>query len=702
MIRAIDYNFSDPINPISSYDEDLLNAGTAIQKYNGLDPEDNFIGPAKIGLARPMEASTPIPSVYPHVVVFNSTIDWIFLADNSSASATRKIVLYEHNKLTSEFNWKGFITLIYPTVTTHTIKGFRIIRNLYTDGTIGVSGTTVTGSGTSWVTSRLSIGSRIGFGSNDPVSITTWYEITAIGSNTSITIDSATTIAPGSAYVIEELSAITSTTNLTPANGGLFIAKGLRVELFTPIGTNIPAATTIDKIRAVYWLADANTVTNTTSVSAAIEDRTSWQEQNVYCINSVGIKIFKYNIRAALTLVSGKSTSAYVLETGVQAVTGTVSILNNGRIVTPNHGPGSGFDSLYFVTTTRIYRAKLTDITSGSTTFVSDAMVEIPPGGVNTYALTSSISSIEYSSQLDRFFIMTSGTQGARSYCTRYQTVSDQFDHIFLIDDKQIDASTADSGSVAHPAILSLPFSVWIEGRFLYLARIGTTLVQNQLYSLPVIAHQTYAFNTNQYIITPKFDISDANKLRTLYVNNIRKLGDDTLSLQPEPFRTYYRTSGIANNTGTWLLLNQSGDLSGVNGTEIQFAFTFKILGTMCIPSRLTSICLTYEDITTDSHYQPSLNQSSLVSRRFAYRQASSWGGNIPILRVRLTNAETNTVILEDTTVTQTSGVFEYSDDDGATWNTWDNTADAIGNFIRYTASSLPGGVKIKATILQA
>jgi len=701
MKRAINYNFTGTMNPITSYDPDLLNVGSIIRRYAGNNPEDNYIAPANIGLARPMEASTAIPSIYPHVHVVNDNLDYIFLCDNATAAVSRRIVLYEHNKLTSEFIWKGFITLTYPIAGNKTIRGFRVSREFYSDGTVSVSDTTVTGVGTLWNDSRLSVGSRIGFGSTDPTQITAWYEITDISSNTSITIDSSATFSSDTPYVIEDLMVITSTTNATLTNGGLFVAKGLRPELFSPSGTTISAATTDDRQRAVYWLSDANTVTNTTAAGAAIEERTSWTEQNVYVINLTGAKIYKYNIRAALSLSSGKSNDAYVLETGNQAVTGTMSQANNGRIATVGHGPGENILSLYFVTTTRVYRCAVSDIVAGSTTWQSDAMVEIPPGGANTYSATSALSSIEYSSIIDRFFIMTTGSGGVRSYCTRYQTGSDQFDHIFLIDSKQLDQSLADINSVPHPVILALPFSAWIEGRFLYLARIGTTAVNNQLYSLPLAAHQTYAFTTNQYIITPKFDISNANKLYALYVNNIERLGSDTFSLQTEPYRTYYRTSGIADNSGTWTLLNDRKDLSGVSGNDIQFAFTFKIMGTTCIPARLTGLSVVYEDLSTDSHYNPSLNLSSLINRVFAYRQTEDWGGNIPPLRIRLTNADTNVSILDDNTISQSAGVFEYSDDNGVSWNVWDNTQNAVGNFIRYTASSLPASTKIKATILQ-
>lgn len=701
MIKAIEYKFNGAVNDINSYDPDMLNVGSIIKQYTGPNPEDNFIGPAKIGLARPTEATVNVPAIYPHVYVYSQDVDWVFLADNATAAATRRIVLYEHNKNTSEFTWKGFITNLLPPVSTaHTIRGFRMSIEHYTTGTVSSSGTTITGSGTAWQASRLSVGSRIGFGSTDPTQISTWYEITAISGDTSLTVDVAPEIAPATPYVIQDMIAIMATTNATVANGGLFVSKGLRYELFTPAGTSISNAVSTDNIRACYWLADAAIVTNTTAAGCAIESMASWTEQNVYVLNVTGARVFKYNIRAALTLASGKATNALVLQTGNQVLTGTLSQTNNGRIVTASHGPGSGITSLYFVTTTRVYRCSLSAITAGSVTWTSDVMVEIPPGGTNTHAATSVLSSIEYSSLLDRFFVMTTGSAGARSYCTKYNTISDPFDHIFLIDSKQIDQSAADSGAPVHPSILALPFSVWIEGRVLYLARIGTTALNNHIYSLPVSAHQTYAFTTNQYIITPRFDISNANKLNTFYTRNIIRLGTDTFSLQTEPFRTYYRTSGITDNSGVWTLLNDAGDLSGIMSTEIQFAYTFKILGSTCIPARLISCTLTYEDLSTDSHYQPSLNKSSLSNRIFAYRQTTDWGGNIPTLEIRIHNADTNILVLSDTTTTETAGSFEYSTD-GTNWNPWDNTQNTVGNYIRYTADSLPAGVKLKATILQ-
>lgn len=700
--KAINFKFTGATTPISSYDQTKTNLGTLIKQYTGALSQDKYAGPAKIGMTRPMEQSTAIPGIYPHVVTFSDTIDWVFLADNATAAATRRIILYEYNKTNSTFNWKGFVTLIYPTATSHTIRGFRVSRELYTSGTVGVSGTSVTGSSTNWSSDRMSVGSRIGFGSTDPTQISTWYEISSIGGDTSITLSSsAGTISSGTPYVIEDIMIITSTTNATVTNGGLFISKGIRPEIFTPGGTTIPAATTVDNIRAVYWLADAATVTNTTAAGSALGTRTSWTDQRVYVLNVTGAAVFVYNFRAALTLTAGKDTTTNIIKTGNQTVTGTLSQANNGRVGTLSHGPGNGIESLYFTTTTRIYRSDISSITNGSTTWQSDTMVEIPPGGTTTYLASGAMTSCEISTGIDRLVITTSGAAGVRSYVTKYNTSSDPFDHIFLVDDKQQDQSTSDSGGVPHPAILASPFSVWSENGILYLARVGTTAAINQLYTLPIGSHWTFAINNNELLITPKFDISDSSKLYNIYINDIERLGTDTFSLATEPYRVYYRTSGISDNSGSWNLLDDSGDLSGVNGTEIQFAISFKVIGTTCIPSRIMGLSLIYEDQSTDGHYQPSVANSSITSNIFAWRQSILWGSNIPNMRIRLYNATTGSLILDDNVTSSSFGTWEYSSDNGSSWNAWLDTEDTVGNYIRYTASSLPGGVRIKALLTQ-
>lgn len=701
--KAVEFLFTGTTTPIASYDSTKTNVGTLIKQYTGVNPTDKFAGPSIVGMSRPMEQSTAIPGIYPHALTYDSTTDWVFLADNSAAAATRRIILYEYNKNTSTFNWRGFITMTYPIATAHTIRGMRMIRELYTTGTVGVSGTAVTGSGSSWSTYRMCVGSRIGFGSNDPAAITTWYEISAIGSDTSITLtSSAGTIASGTSYVIEDLMCITSTTNATVANGGLFVTKGLRYENFTTGGTTIPAATTTDNIRACYWLADAAIVTNTTAAGAAIESKASWLDQRVYVLNVTGAACYVYNVRAALTLTAGKDTTTNIIKTGNQVLTGTLSQVNNGRIGTLSHGPGSGVSSLYFATTTRIYRAAISNITNGNVAWTSDAMVEVPPGGISTFTASAGLSSVEISDIIDRLVIMTTGGFSARSYITQYNTISSQFDLIFLSDDRQLDQSSSDANGIPHPSIQASIFSVWSENGILYMSRNSGVATSNQIYSIPIGAHWSFANTTNQVLMTPSISTSGASKLYRVYINEIKRLGSDYLVKNPEPFKVYARTSGISDNTGSWTLLDDAGTLTSISpSTEIQFKFEFRTIGESCIPARILGLSVVYEDDTTDSHYEPSIVNSDINTNTFAYRQASLFSSNIPNLRIRLYNAVTGIPIIDDTISSSTYGVWQYSSNNGGTWNTWDNTQDVVGNYIRYVATSLPGSVRVRALLTQ-
>src|SRR5664279_1948837 len=80
----------------SGYDSTKLGLGSLMTQKNG-GGEGSYVGPYPIALARPMEQSTQIPGIYPWAMQWSSTVDWVFLADNAAAAATRRIVLYTYN-----------------------------------------------------------------------------------------------------------------------------------------------------------------------------------------------------------------------------------------------------------------------------------------------------------------------------------------------------------------------------------------------------------------------------------------------------------------------------------------------------------------------------------------------------------------------------------------------------------------------------
>jgi len=75
----------------------------------------------------------------------------------------------------------------------------------YSTGTVSVSNTVVTGTGTSWQTAPFLSGARIGFGNSNPDLITTWYDVTVINTNLQLTIaSSAGIIGSGTSYVLQQ------------------------------------------------------------------------------------------------------------------------------------------------------------------------------------------------------------------------------------------------------------------------------------------------------------------------------------------------------------------------------------------------------------------------------------------------------------------------------------------------------------------
>jgi hypothetical protein len=707
MKRITEFNFSNlPVTDYpSNYDETKLNMSNVFQQYkNGL-PTENGVGTKKIGFTRPYEASVLIGTAFPSIIDVNDTIQYIFTTE-IAAGVNRRIVKHSYNKLTSQYNWDGFITVTMPAGNV-TIRGFEVVYEPYNQGTIEANGTLVTGVGTDWVDDGICVGSRIGFGSTDPNDITTWYTITQVNSNNSITIsNSAGTIVSGTTYVIEDLRFVLSVTNATVTNGGLFVLKGINFSDFTAVGTVIPLATTVDNLKAVYWLKDASTVTNTISWGSAVKDKTSWSEQLVYVINGAvaTTNAFVYDIRKPLTsLSSGASTEGFVLKTGnAAALTGTLTQNNGVSLGTLNHGISSGTTSLFYVTSTRVYRSNLSDILDGSVNWVTDVMAEIPLGGINSMPATSSIRRASVIDDLDSLLIETSNAASSGSYVTKYNTSGLPFDNVFYGAIPYYQASISDPNIPILPTTINTYMSMGYKNGYLHTIRFSTSNLTHQMYSLPILADWFYS-NDHNVLITPSINITNATKFYNLYINNSRRLGNQPFTLPYEPIRTYYRTTGISDDSGSWVLLDDTYDLSFLSpSTKIQFKIEFKILGIIGVPPLLYSLGFIYEDDQTDSHYEPSVGNSSISNRIFSWRQSELWLTNIPTLKIKIFNINTNTLILEDDTSVQLSGVWEYSDDNGSSWNAWDNTANLVGNYIRYTANSLPSSVRTRVSITQS
>lgn len=701
MKAAVEHIFNGPTGSITSYTSSLTSIGSLFKQYSG---SYDYVSPYATTFVSLPEISTFTTS-YPHVYKWSDRYYWIFMADIAAAAVTRRVVMYQYDKYNDACSLVGSILLNFSGIAGN--KTSRSVRGLvykHTTGTVEASNTTtITGTSTQFQTERIAVGARIGFGSTNPNQISTWYNITAIASDNSLTIDQTVTVSAGTSYVIEEIRIAYVCTNVTTTNGGLFLVKGLNPSVFTANAT-ISEASTTDNVRAIYFLKDAATNNNTVAYGIGVDDEVDKTQHDCYILNAdatTTARIYKFNLRSSLTVSAGSTTSAFTFRTGQATTTGTIATAVNGRVFSVNHGAASGVKSFWFVTTTRVYRCAITDITNGGTAFLTDAMVEVPVGSTTTYPATANMSQVDYASSIDRLIIPTV-TAPFRMHITQYKTDASQFEKYIVPDLGRLKLSTTavDVALTIAPRVVSQ--NIWTEDGVLFTSPASVTTGINLLYIYPAFgADWTYADTTNQYVITPKLATLNATKLYRAYITNKENDGGDSLGSSTDSFKVYARTSGIDDNSGGWTLLNPNLDLTGLTpGTHIQFKITFETLSDLCIPTKIYSVCCVYEDGSQDYHYEPSLTYSSAQDRTFAWRQAQSWGSNIPNLRIRLYNIATGLLIHDDDITSSLLGTWQYSTN-GTVWNSWDASQDVVGNYIRYTATTLPNNITVRALLTQ-
>lgn len=699
---------------VDTYDPAKLGLGKLIFQYNGGTNETRFAGPAPVGLARPMEQTTAIASQFPWAMQWqNNTageIDWVFLADLATAAATRRINCYTYNRRTSTFTWRGFVTVTFPgTSEAKTVRAMRMTYDKHTAGTAVASGTAVTGTSTTWQADKACVGNRMGWPTvaGDASTVPTWYEISAIASDTGITLATSAGSQSGN-YIIEDLRCAMVVTSVTTNLGGLYLCKGLNFDQFSSVGGTVPAAVSTDNIRASYFLKDAVTGTALVAFGAGISPKTTFSSQMMYFLETLANPVvFKFNIRAALTVSSGADTTAFQYKTGSGgAVTGTPTQLNNGRLATMASGPASGVEALYFTTASRVYCAKTSDITTGSTTWLSSGyvMTEVPPGGVNSTAASGAMSAVEYADSIDKLLIVTGATQ--RNYATQFRTDNGQLDRLWGVNNLQIDQSTSDSNLTPVPSQTGGSYTVWAEAGMCYLAIAGTTAIINRLYAVPFGADWEYYATTNSHLVLPAMSTPGATKFVAAFAQEKQVLGSSTdalrnLGITPEAFKIGYRTSGITDDSVEFTDLDDSGLINAAGANSIQLSIKFRTIGTMSmIPSRILSAGVLYDAGSMSAYWQGSSNiGTDLANKRFGFRHAVAYGGTVPRLKVALFDAESGASLGTDDTTTA-AWTWEKSTNAGGAWGAM-NMADRANadTYVRVTPTSLADNIKVRAEL---
>lgn len=320
-----------------------------------------------------------------------------------------------------------------------------------------------------------------------------------------------------------------------------------------------------------------------------------------------------------------------------------------------------------------------------------DYITDIPPLGATIQQAVNNWAGLAYDHNNDYFIIITNGS--FRDYRGVYAPGL-PLERFFGIINFETNPLAA--GSLPVVAATMLTARVGFAGRTLIVPRQGLT-------AAAITAQQLLLFDVGAqggYIITKEIATVNAVSYGRIYTSEVR---GGSGSYEKERYDIYYRTTGISDNSGAWTKINDEASLINVVGADsIQFKIIFDILNWTCVSAELTSLGLTWEDdVTSDSHYQPSAGKASVSSKQFAWKFATAFGTSVPHLRIRLYDADSGVQQCDDNTDTNpASGTFEKSTDGGLNWVAWTNSDKGNNTtYLRYTPASTANNIAIKAVL---
>ena len=636
----------------TGYDSNSVNLGYLMRRYQGSTDNLNFVSPILQYFHTGYHSGMNNVANIMQIERYTKNFDIVYCINSSNSQS---LTIYLNDRKTLNFQQVG--VLYFPLLATNCY----IYNALYSFeksslGYVTVSGSTVTGTNTLFNTLRFSVGARIGFGSTNPLAITEWYEVASINSDTSITLlETLTKTYPANCpYIIEEIKVFMGVLhNSSPYNlGGLFIAKGLHLGCFRQNYT-IPMATTIDRIRATYRLVDSiasNTITYGKSITYA--PKISQTEQLGYLgVGDGTMNIHVFNVRAPLSLTAGAAQNGYLFKT---ATYDCPNNFNGFRYICMSHGPGKNIPSLYATMASYTYRIPISSVRPNQTYIIADGMRLYSKYGYFTMGQISGQSGFYYSENLDRITYTT-------TVCgiTKYNGNAIQDQKFF---------GNSDQAYSDHRMIYSknecyfTTGNNWVPGYGIW--------YYNREYKIacyPAEADWEYAEKNKARIITPSIHTSFMNKFKKLLISHPEVIYDDFQGIVPEPFRVYYRMDGINNDSGTWILLNDTWDLSNIIPQEkIQFMFEFKILGEYGVPARIYSLEISYEtDEELPQGIEWNLNDSNNALGIIGFEQTallSTYNG----FKITFYNLDTDQQVFSASSTENTNGTFQYWN--GSSW----------------------------------
>jgi hypothetical protein len=171
-------------------------------------------------------------------------------------------------------------------------------------------------------------------------------------------------------------------------------------------------------------------------------------------------------------------------------------------------------------------------------------------------------------------------------------------------------------------------------------------------------------------------------------------------SLPNDPYRVFYRTEGIEDNSGTWIKLTEDFTLTHINlKTHIQFMFNFK-QGLTLIPARVYSYTLVGEKVELlPDIYRFNSNVSNLSGNIYGFEQIKV-SSNSYNLKITVYREKDNKILFSQTSSSTQFGAFQYFDVNNWVLGVGPNSIGTLRRFVFNSGFVNDGKLKIKIELI--
>jgi hypothetical protein len=388
-------------------------------------------------------------------------------------------------------------------------------------------------------------------------------------------------------------------------------------------------------------------------------------------INTTGTQAGVHTIGRAF----GTTGSNFVHKTGnLNVLLGTLMSNNYETLATPQHasyGGLVGFDCAAFGTSTNLYMGRLSELTSGATTWPSLTTANIL-GSVNE-VVAPVLVAVQYSNVMDMFVYITNTSiyygkrlvnnaiefKGGRINTDYYETFANL------------------PGTVRFGTLAIVGFTI-ANG---IAAIMCSTIGQRGMISLDMSADSRF---DRDYFITKVLNSPNAILKALSFYDAV-----ESVSNKPTVF---YRLSGFGTATGGWLPYTPGIDISILD--KIQFKVASKVVSFLSQTSNqiaaMSIATEAVEEIVDNWEYSHD-SSSNLSPTRVAFRLRYVYeSGTVPTT-LRFRAHDLSGTLLINQSITTDPARFEYSTNNGTSWLPLGTIPNTAGTLVRYTFISPPG-----------